>query len=400
MSEMDRPRETLEMAEGVHWVGVKDWDRRMFDRLIPLPQGTSYNAYLIQGEEKNALIDSVNPGFEESLEAKIRKHLDPTQLDYLVMNHAEPDHANGFSHILSLAPKARLLASEKGGEMATSLYSISEGRIETVEDGERLDLGGKTLRFIDAPWLHWPETTLTFYEEEGILFPCDFFGAHVATGKFYADQLGEIALDYAKSYFGEIMMPYRQRAKRAMDKLQELEIETVAPSHGVIYRNPEKILRAYRSWTEGELARKVLVPYISMWGSTEEMVEVLVETMASEGVEVVPFNLATGSLGDLARELVDAGGIVIGTPTVLAGPHPNVHHIVYLAKKLNPPARYLGVVESHGWAGGAIREIAQLTEGMEGEIVDTVSALGSPSKEDLKKVIDFGKEFAAKINSI
>ena len=397
---MNTPRQTLEIAPELHWVGVKDWDRRMFDRLIPLPKGTSYNSYLLQGDHSTALIDTVNPGFEGELESKIRKYQDPETLDYVIMNHAEPDHANGIEHILSVAPDARLLTSEKGQDMATSLFKIPEERIDAVEDEQTLDLGGKTVRFVDAPWLHWPETMFTFYEEEGILFSCDFFGAHIASSKFYADELGDAALDHAKSYYGEIMMPYRPRAKAAMNKIEDFDINMIAPSHGLIHREVRPIIEAYRRWTEGQTKKKVLVPYISMWGSTEKMAKTLIETIADEGIEVIPFNLASGDLGRLAGELVDAGGIIIGTPTVLAGPHPNAHHIAYLAKKLNPPAKYLGVIESHGWAGGAIREIADLVKGMKGEVVDTVSVLGTPTEEDLEKVVDFGREFAEQITSM
>ncbi|MCF7890522.1 FprA family A-type flavoprotein [Candidatus Bipolaricaulota bacterium] len=389
-------REVREISSDVYWVGVRDWDRKFFDKLVPLPEGTTYNAYLVQGEDKTALVDTVNPGFEKELEEKIRQVTDPEGLDYLIMNHAEPDHANGLSHMVSLAGDAEILATKKGKDMALSLYDLPEEKFHVVEGGDTLDLGDKILEFIEAPWLHWPETMFTYYREEGVLFPSDFFGAHVATPKLYADEFGEDVLKRAKDYFGEIMMPFRPRAKRALDKLEEYEVNTIAPSHGVIYRNPEKILEAHRSWTGAELDEKVLIPYVSMWGSTAEMVHVLRETIASE-VDAVPFEVSSQNLNNLAGELVDSAGVVFGTPTVLAGPHPQIIYTATLAKKLNPPTKYFGIVESHGWAGGAVRELSKLVEGTSGELLGAVDVKGSPEEGDLERVIELGEEIAEKV---
>lgn len=394
---METPRKTLQVAPGVHWVGVKDWDRRMFDRLIPLPNGTSYNSYLVQGEEKIALIDSVNPGFEETLEEKVRQITDPGEINYLIMNHAEPDHANALAKMLSLSEAGEILTTEKGKDLAQAIHHIDESDIRVVQDGETLDLGNKTLRFIKAPWLHWPETMLTYYEEEGILFPCDFFGSHLATGKFYDKEIGGKIIDYAKSYYGEIMMPFSKMVGQALDKLEDLDIEMIAPSHGPMYKNPDQIMESYRNWSEGVVKEKVLIIYVSMWGSTKKLAEVLAETIASENVEVVPVNLASTDLGKIAGEIVDSAGIIVGTPTVLGGAHPKIHHVVYLAKKLNPPTRYLGVIESHGWSGGAVTQISDMLKNMDAEIVGAVEVLGSPRDEDIRDVVDFGKKFAEKV---
>ncbi|MFW6049074.1 MAG: FprA family A-type flavoprotein [Candidatus Bipolaricaulota bacterium] len=396
---MKVPREVREIVPDVYWVGVRDWERKFFDKLVPLPEGTSYNSYLVKGKEKTALIDTVNPGFEKDLEGKVREVTDPKQLDYLIMNHAEPDHASGLKHILSLTAGAEILATEKGKEMALSLFDLPEESFRTVTEGEKLDLGGKTLEFIDAPWLHWPETMFTYLQEEGVLFPSDFFGAHIATPKLYADELEGEALKRAKDYFGEIMMPFRPRARKAVEKLGEYEINIIAPSHGVIHRNPEKIIEAHRSWTAGEVEEKVLIPYISMWGSTARMVKVLRETVAAAGVDVVPFEVSSRSLNDLAGELVDSAGIVLGTPTVMAGPHPQISYIATLAKKLNPPAKYYGVLESHGWAGGAVRELSKIVDGTPGDLLGAVEVKGSPEEDDLQKIAELGEMFVTAIKS-
>lgn len=391
------PKNTVKIAPGVHWVGVKDWNRKMFDRLIPLPKGTSYNAYLIQGRKKTALVDTVNPGFEQDLEAKIRTIMDPGDIDYIIMNHAEPDHSNAITHILPLTQNGRVLTTKKGKEMVQSMYSIPDSKMETVTHKSTLDLGGKTLQFLSTPWLHWPETMVTFYEEEEILFPCDFLGSHLATSKFYADELGDRVIDYAKSYYGEIMMPFRPMVQKALKKLEELDIEIIAPSHGPIYRHPETILEEYRKWGRGDVKEKVLVVYISMWGNTEKMAKIVADTIASEKVEVEPFHLPTRGLDELAKELVDSAGVIIGTPTVLGGAHPNMFYATYLAKKLNPPTKYLGVLESHGWAGGAVQQLIDIVDDMDAEIVGSVESLGSPSEKTIEELIKFGRKFARKV---
>jgi flavorubredoxin len=233
-----------EISEGVFWVGTKDFNRRIFDALIPLPQGTSYNAYLVKGKEKTALVDTVNPGFEKELIEKIGQITDPTDLDYIVMNHAEPDHANAIPYIMQASKEAVLITTEKGAKMAKIFHRVPDERIKTVKDGDAIELGGKTLKFIEAPMLHWPETMFTYLIENKVLFPCDFFGAHTAFG-IYDDDVEEI-IPVAKRYFGEIMMPFRNMGKKALDKIKNLEIKLIAPSHGPIYKNPERILEAYQ----------------------------------------------------------------------------------------------------------------------------------------------------------
>lgn len=210
-------KNTTKLAENVYWVGAKDWNRRLFDALIPLPKGTSYNAYLIIGKNKKALIDTVNPGFEKELEEKISNLTNLKEIDYIIMNHAEPDHAGAIPYMMQINSKAKLVTSIRGAKMAQTFYRVPENRIIPVKDQETMDLGGgKTLRFIEAPMLHWPETMFTFLQEDGILFPCDFFGAHLAGGVYDADV--EDLLVHAQRYFGEIMMPFRAMGQKALEK--------------------------------------------------------------------------------------------------------------------------------------------------------------------------------------
>jgi flavorubredoxin len=384
-----------EIADHVYWVGVRDWSRRMFDALIPLPYGTTYNSYLVQGEEKSALVDTVNPGFEKELEAKIREVMDPSELDYVVMNHAEPDHAGSIPHVLSLSKKAELITSEKGAQMARIYYGTPSERIHVVKEGDTIELGGKSLEFVDAPFLHWPETIFTYLVEDKILFPCDFFGSHSAHG-VYDEDVADLSV-MSKRYFGEIMMPYKGMGKRALDKIKEMEIEIIAPSHGPIHKHPQRIMDLYNDWVNGATRQKVTVVYATMWGDVEKMIFPLVETLQSEGVEVAVHNLVVADIGRIAEDLVDSRAIVLGTPTVLGGAHPLAVYAAFLAKALRPPAKYAAVLTSYGWGGGALKQIADLVSPLKLEVVGALEVNGPPSGNDLSKIIEIGKTLASKI---
>jgi flavorubredoxin len=388
-------RNISKIVEGVYWVGARDWNRRMFDALIPLPNGTTYNAYLIIGSNKKALIDTVNPGFEKELEDKVAQVVNPTDIDYVIMNHAEPDHAGSIPYIMALNTKAKLVTTAKGAKMAQIFYKVPEERIIAVRDGETLDLGGKTLQFIEAPMLHWPETMFTYLKENKILFPCDFFGSHAAKG-LYDDEIEEL-LVFAQRYYGEIMMPFRVMGQKALEKIKDLPIDVIAPSHGPIHRNPARILNVYRIWSNGETKQKAIVVYVSMWGSTEKMIKPIVDTLTSEGIEVALYNLTVSDIGDVAKDLVDSRVIVLGAPTVLGGAHPLAVYAAYLVKALKPPAKFGAVLSSYGWGGGAIKNIQEVLGPSKLEIVGALEINGPPSEEDIKQIVDLGKTIANKI---
>jgi flavorubredoxin len=384
-----------EISKDVYWVGVRDWNRRLFDALIPLPKGTTYNAYLVIGTEKNALIDTVNPGFEKQLEAKISRIIDPALIDYVIMNHAEPDHAGSIPYIMSVNSKAKLVTTSKGAKMAQTFYKVPENRIKTVVDGESITLGDKTLRFIEAPMLHWPETMFTYLQESSILFPCDFFGLHVAKG-LYDDEVDDL-LVHAQRYFGEIMMPFRIMGQKALEKIKDLDIRMIAPSHGPIHRNTEPILKAYTQWVNGITRQKATVVYTTMWNNTEKMIQPIIETLAAEGIETAVYNLTVADIGDLAKDLVDSRAIVIGAPTVLAGAHPLVVYATYLLKALKPPAKFGVVLSSYGWGGGAIKNIQEILGPTKMEVVGTIEINGPPTEDDFTRIIELGKALANRI---
>ncbi len=382
-----------QISENVYYVGVKDRERRLFDSLVPLPQGTTYNTYLIKGQ-RTALIDTVNPGFEHELEKRINEILPLKNIDFIIMNHAEPDHAGAIPYLLEKT-SAKLVATKRGADAAKIYFRVPEERIKIVGDNETINLGSKTLRFIEAPMLHWPETMFTYLEEDKILFPCDFLGLHTAYG-FYDDEVPEL-IEYAQRYFGEIMMPYRGMGKRGMDKISNLEVSIIAPSHGPIHRNPKLIIDAYMRWTNGETKEKAIVVYATMWGSTKKMVQQLVETLESQGIETPVYDLASSDVGDIAKDLVDSRAIVLGTPTVLNKMHPLAVYAVHLIKVLNPPAKYAAALTSYGWGKGALGHAAELLGPTGLEIVGTTEINGPPKDEDYETIVKIGLRLAEKI---
>jgi len=387
-----------EIAPNVFWVGAKHHNRRLFDGLIPLPHGTSYNAYLIVGSKKTALIDTVNPGFEKELLAKISERIDPAKVDYVIMNHAEPDHANAARDVLAVAKNAKLVAGVKGKEAAMMYFDIPEERIMVVDESSVIDLGGKTLKFVDAPWLHWPETIFTYLEEDKILFPCDFFGSHLAVGEFYADEYGnENTLDMAKLYFAEIMMQFRKPGQTAIEKVKKLGPKMIAPSHGMIWREPKVILDEYAKWTSEKFQRKVMIVYVSMWGSTEKMVLALRDALVKKDITVQLFDIPNTEIGHIAKELVDTPVVVVGAPTVLGGVHPVAAYATMLLKALRAPTRYAAVLTSYGWSGGAVKALQGILEGTKIEVLGVVEVKGPPKKAEFDKVTELADRIDEKL---
>lgn len=387
-----------EIKKDIYWVGAIDWDRRLFDELIPLPEGTSYNAYLIKGQEKTALIDTVDPTKEDDLLDNL-DDLEIEQLDYIVVNHAEQDHSGAIPLMLELYSEAKIVTNQKCKKMLMEHLLIKEDRIIAVNDNDTLSLGGKTLRFIFAPWVHWPETLLTYLEEDKILFSCDLFGAHLAEGNLWVDDESKVYFA-AKRYYAEIMMPFRSNIKKHLKRLEELEIKIIAPSHGQIYSHPEFILSAYREWISDEVENEVIIPYVSMHGSVEEMVYILTEELMRKGITVKPFNLTRTDIGALAIALVDAATIVIASPTVLTGAHPQVVSAVYLANALRPKLRYASVIGSYGWGGKMLENISSMIGNLKVEILSPVIVKGYPKEEDYNSLIRLAGEIAEKHKNI
>ena len=366
----------------VYWVGAVDWDRRLFDELIPLPDGTSYNAYLVKGSDKTALIDTVDPTMADVLIDNLNQ-LGVKNIDYVVANHAEQDHSGTLPRILKLYPNAMVVATPKCKSLLMNLLIVSENKIMTVEDGETLSLGDKTLEFIHAPWVHWPETMLTYLREDKMLFTCDLFGSHFATSDLYVTDEATV-YEAAKRYYAEIMMPFRTVIQRNLEKIKDLQIDVIAPSHGPIYDKPEFILEAYRDWVYAPPKNIVVLPYISMHGSTKKIVEYFVGALVEKGITVKQFNLTKTDIGKLAMAVVDAATIIIGSPTVLVGPHPNVVYAVYLANALRPKLKFASIIGSYGWGSRMVEQIKGMLSNLKVELLEPVVVKGFPREEDFR----------------
>jgi flavorubredoxin len=381
-----------QLKTNVYWIGAIDWDRRLFDALIPLPDGTSYNAYLVQGSQKVALIDTVDPTMTDVLIAYLAN---VPAIDYVIANHAEQDHAGSIPQVLANYPDAKVVTTPKGKDMLVALLLIPEDRFITVSDGETLSLGDKTLEFIHAPWVHWPETMLTYLREDKILFPCDLFGSHLATTDLYVTNEGQV-YEAAKRYFAEIMMPFRTSIEKHLEKLNSYKIEVIAPSHGPLYDKASFIMEAYRSWVFDSPKNIVVLPYISMHGSTQKMVEYFVGALADRGVTVKQFNLAATDIGKLAMTLVDAATMVIGTPTVLVGPHPKIAYTAFLANALRPRLQFISIIGSYGWGSKAVEQLAGMIPNLKAEVLAPVLSKGFPREEDFKALDNLASTIAKK----
>ncbi|MFH1466051.1 MAG: FprA family A-type flavoprotein [Pseudomonadota bacterium] len=381
------------VLDRVHWVGAQDPDRTVFDALIPLPHGTTYNAWYVQGSERAALIDSVEPRFGEQLMERLEGlGADP---EILVSNHAEQDHSGMLPALVERFPRATVLCTPKAAAMLPDLLGLDPARIRTVADGEEVSLGDRSLRFLHAPWVHWPETMLTYMPEQGVLFPCDLFGSHFASNTAWASQAVGV-LREAKRYYATIMMPFTKPIGKHLDRLDALDIRTICPSHGPSWDEPRVIMDAYRDWTSGPMRDRVVIAYVSMHESTRKMALHLEDRLFANGTAVDVFDLEKVDLGMVAAAAVDAATVLIGTPTVLGGAHPLAVSAAYLIGLLKPRTRWIGLFGSHGWAGRAIPHLEKLLENVRCERLDPVGIQGFPREGALAAMDGLAEQIIAR----
>ncbi|MBN2101271.1 MAG: FprA family A-type flavoprotein [Candidatus Aenigmarchaeota archaeon] len=383
-----------EVAPYLYEVGARDPGRRLFDELIPLPEGTSYNSYLIKGSGKTALIDSVDPTKSEIL-LKNLKDAGVFRLDYIISNHAEQDHSGTIPELLEKYPDSKVVTNAKCREFLMSLLHIKEERFIEVKEGDTLSLGNKTLEFIMAPWVHWPETMLTYLVEDKILFSCDFFGSHFSTDELFVEDEKKV-YTAAKRYYAEIMMPFRKMIKGHLKKLEGYEIGMIAPSHGPLYQKPEFIIDAYKDWVSDEVRNNVIIAYVSMHGSTKILADRLERKLKEKNIHVRKFNLTDSDIGEIAIELVDSATIVLGSPTVLTGPHPSIVSVAYLANALRPKTKFAAIIGSFGWAEIQSEKIKALIPNLKVELLSQAIARGLPTRDDLEKIDELAEQIYQK----
>jgi flavorubredoxin len=386
--------ELIAIRPGIYSVGAVDWDRRLFDSLIPLPDGTSYNSYLVKGREKIALIDTVDPSKEKILLSHLEQ-LGIQNIDYIVAHHAEQDHSGSLPAVIQKYPQAKIVVSPRCKTMLMDLLHIPESQFLEVQDGETISLGERNLRFIYTPWVHWPETMVSYLVEEKILFSCDFFGSHLPASNLPLTDEGQV-YEAARRYYAEIMMPFHTNIEKNLQKLQGLAIEIIAPSHGPFHQDPEFIMKLYHSWVFDEPENIAVIAYVSMHGSTQLLVQRLTETLAGKGIQVKQFDLTVTDLGKLASSLVDAATVIIGTPTVLAGPHPDAVLAAFLANALRPKVKYAAIVGSYLWGGKTVDVIKGLLPNLKVELFEPVMVKGLPLDEDFANLDKLANAIAEK----
>ncbi|WP_420238438.1 FprA family A-type flavoprotein [Telmatobacter bradus] len=364
-----------------------DWDRRIFDQLMPLHEGTTYNSYVVRGSQKTALIETVYPPFTADYLDALRK-AGVTHLDYIIANHGEQDHSGSIPAILDAYPEAKVVTNARCRDLLKESMPIAADRFIEVKEGDTLSLGDKTLSFHLMPWVHWPDTMVSYLVEDKVLFTCDFFGSHLATSELFATEESRV-YTAAKRYYAEIMMPFSMHIRKHLVRLDALEIKVIAPGHGPVYHKPEFILDLYKTWSSETPRAEVIVPYVSMYESTTQMVNYLIDRLMERGLTVRPFNLVDADMSIVAESLVEASTVVFASPAVLAGPHPDIVSAAYLANALKPKTKFVSVIGSYGWGGAIVsKSIVELRGGLKNQITffEPVLTKGQPNANDYKSL--------------
>ncbi len=384
----------VELKNKIYWVGAVDYNVRDFHGYVT-PQGTSYNAYLIV-DEKIALVDTVKKGFSEDLLNHIAQIVDPAKIDYLVVNHVEMDHSGSVSEVLKVAKNAKIYCSAKGKEGLLKHYQIGDREFNVVKTGDTLSLGKRTLKFIGAAMIHWPDSMFTYVVEDKVLLPNDAFGQHLAHTKRFADEIGEdLCMEENAKYYANILMPLGGPIAKKIEELcaMGVGIDIIGPSHGAIWRkNISRVINAYMDWTAFKSIPKVVIVYDTMWESTEKLARRLAEYIVAEGVEVKIYNIRKSDGSQIVRDILDARVFLVGSPTLNADMFWTVGGFLTYLRGLKPKNKKAGIFGSYGWAGGASKAIRKELEAMGLEIIEPpFEAQYVPNEEELSKLEDYAK---------
>jgi len=391
---------SVKLAENIHWVGAVDWDIRDFHG-YETRRGTTYNAYLIK-DEKTALVDTVKYQFQDKLTRNIRELTSLEKLDYVIVNHVEKDHSSSLPHIVQYARDATIIATRIGKDGLMKYYGGEDWSFQVVKTGDEVNLGRRTLRFVEAPMLHWPDSMFTFVKEEEILMPNDAFGQHLASSQRFDGEIEEsILMDEAAKYYANILMPFAPQIIRKIEELSGLGIKPrmIAPSHGVIWRSdPGKIVNAYLEWSKGLAKRKAVIVYDTMWGSTQEMAHAISDAIAKQGLEVQVFHIRNSDLAEIMKHILDAKVVLIGAPTINNNMFPTVSLFLNHAIGLRPKGKLWSSFGSYGWGGGALKGINQQLREAGFEVIEpSLSIRYAPNQEELQKCKEFGEKIVAVI---
>jgi len=386
----------IEIADGIFSVGVTDWNIRDFHG-YSTKEGATYNAYLIM-DEKITLIDTVNRYFVDELLGNIGQIVDPKKIDYVISNHTEMDHTGGLPRVMHKIGEDKPLYCSKMGHKNLSRHFPQKWNYHPVENGGELSLGKRTLTFLETRMLHWPDSMFTYIKEDKILFSSDAFGQHYAGLERFDDQVGDAIMPHARKYFANILLLYSPLVLKLVDKITEmgLALDMICPDHGIIWRkDPSKIINAYVEWSQQKPKRKALVIYDTMWHSTEIMAETIVDVLGQEGVDAKPMHLRNWHRSDIITEVLDAGAIIVGSPTLNNGLFPTVADFLTYMKGLKPKNKIGAAFGSYGWSGESVKLIKDELEDMKFQMIDTnVKVQYVPDDKDLEACRELGKMIA------
>jgi len=388
----------VEVEPGVYWVGVVDWDVRTFHGAHhTTEEGTTYNAYLVM-DDKIALIDTVDIRFYDEMMRRISELVDPSKIDYVVANHGESDHSSSIPRVMEVAKKATLVCTKMGKKSLTGQFH-SEWPMRIVGTGDKIPLGKKTLTFLEAPMLHWPDSMFTYIPELELLMPNDAFGQHIASSGRFDDEVDECSvMREARKYFANILTPFSSLVTRKIEEVQKagIKIRTIAPSHGVIWRNPGKIIEAYLRWASGEAAKgKAVVVYETMWGGTEAMARAIVEGLSKAGIPTAMFRLSRTHRSVVISEILEAEGVFIGSSTINNGVLPQVAELLSELKGLRFKGRVGAAFGCYGWGGGSTKAIeASLKDSGFTIAQPAITVNWHPTEADLENCVEYGEKLA------
>ncbi len=384
-----------ELAHGVNWVGYIDWGVRDFHG-YRTERGSSYNAYLVEAE-RTALIDAVKAPYAATLIAQVRARLGGRPLDYVVCNHAEPDHAGGLGAVVAAFPGVSVVCNAKCRE-ALGLYgATADWKFLEIKEGEKLDLGGRTLQFFDTPMVHWPESMVTYLTEEQILFSMDAFGQHYASSWRFDDEAPlEVVMQEAKTYYANIVLPYGRPVVAALAKLGTLPLKLVAPSHGVIWRSHfAEIVRAYQDWVVSKATKKVVILFCTMWDSTRQMAEAVAEGAFDEAVTVKLIDVNATSDTDIVPEVMDCATLAVGSATLNMGIMPRLAATLTYLRGLKPAGKAGFAFGSYGWASKGVEEVGAYLSAMQVEAVhEPITCRFRPDAATLARCREAGRLLA------
>ena len=395
-------KQAVPVKDGIWWVGALDPDLKVFDIVMTTDYGTTYNSYLVKGSQKTALIEAVKDGFLPEFLERIKEVVDPSSIDFLILNHTEPDHTGSVAELLKIAPQITVVGSQIA---LTFLAEIAnrDFRSMAVKDGDVISLGDKTLRFIDAPFLHWPDTIFTYCEEDRVLFSCDVFGSHYSDERLFNDLIENDFSDAFEYYFQMILGPFKSYLAQALDKIAGLDIDVICPSHGPILRsNLDDYIKRYREWTRPPQRSEkpiIIVPYVSAYGYTQSIAKSIIEGVSMMGdFDIQSYDLVETPVEEVLPKIEGADALLVGSPTLVGDAPPPIWQLLYSLSPVVHGNKLAGAFGSYGWSGEAVPNIEARLRALRMQVVPGLKINFKPSGAQLEQAFEWGVNFGRRLS--